>query len=125
MVLCTACLFIAATPAKHITTEKMISETSKPSLWIFHTFHKVVLGSDDNSYYVTLDFNLSTQVFGVISAHNVLYPSNELAVTKLSGAGTTVFGNGSTILVYEELALRVHTTLVTFVIPEDTYTIDY
>lgn len=109
-------LFLAFTPAKNASIKKVSSQTSQV---IVHSFHKVVTGSDDVSYYVTLDFNLSTQNFGVITAHAESNPYNELDVTLDSGSGTTLNGNGSTIDI-TNLDLSIDGTSITLFIPNET-----
>lgn len=83
----------------------------------FHRDGSDVSSSDGHSYYVTLDFNLATQLFGTITAHDVLTPSNELSVTLISGAATTHNGDGSTIDITTALSLSINGTSVTLSIP--------
>lgn len=89
-------LLFAFTSAKKTGIRK---SNAQPTPLIVHTFHKVATGSDAVSYYVTLSFNLSTQSFVAISAHeDVVNPPGELNVTLISGQATTLNGNGSTII---------------------------
>jgi len=106
-------LFLAFTPAKNVTIENANAQTLKD---IVHSFHRVNTGSNSVSYYVTLDFNLSTQLFGVITAHAESDPYNELDVTLNSGVGTTLNGNGSTIDI-TQLGLSIDGTAITITIP--------
>jgi len=109
-------LFLAFTPAKNVSIENANAQTLKD---IVHSFHKVVTGSDAVSYYVTLDFNLSTQSFGVITAHRESNPLDELDVTRNSSTGTTLNGNGSTIDI-TQLGLSIDGTSITITIPYET-----
>lgn len=114
-------LFLAFTPAKDVSIKKVSSQTSHV---IVHSFHVVTTGSDAVSYYVTLDFNLSTQSFGVITAHRESSPLDELDATLASGSGSTLGGNGSTI-VTTGVVVSIDNTSVTITIPNSTYTFDY
>ncbi|RNI39089.1 hypothetical protein EFY79_05435 [Hanamia caeni] len=110
-------LLVAFTPAKKASTEK---SNAQPAPLIVHTFHKVETGSDAKSYYVTLAFNLSTQSFAAISAHeNIVNPPGELNVTLTSGQATTLNGNGSTIDITMDLHLSIDGTSITIAIPQE------
>jgi hypothetical protein len=114
-------LFLAFTPAENVSIENANAQTLKA---IVHSFHVVTTGSDQVSYYVTLDFNLSTQLFGVITAHAESDPYNELDCTLDTGSGTTLGGNGSTIET-TGVSISIDNTSITIDIPDDTYTFDY
>jgi hypothetical protein len=121
LLLCTACLFLAFT-TPNSTPANYMENTLQT--FVVHSFHYETTGSDGHTYYVTLDFNLATQQFGVITAHDVLYPNNELDATLNSGYGDTTGGNGSTI-VTTSVSITIDNTSVTISIPDNQYTFDY
>ncbi len=126
MVLCTACLFIAATPAKQTIANKKIAEISQPSNLIHHTFHRNgVAGDNGRTYNVTLDFNLSTQTFGVINAYDITIPATLLTLTVINGTGTTLNGNGSTIEITNLFLTINGTSVELFIENDDSIVFDY
>lgn len=115
-------LLVAFTPAKKAGIE---NSNAQPTPLIVHSFHVVATGSDAVSYYVTLSFNLSTQTFVAISAHeDVLNPPAELDATLISGTGSTTGGNGSTIET-TGVVVSIDNTSITIDIPDRPYTFDY
>lgn len=117
-------LLLAFTPQMTNLPNAKITVTSTHPFWVVRTFHDQRDGSDGHTYYVTLDFNLATQAFGVITAHDILTPSTELSVTRNSGSATTLNGNGSTIEVTQSLGLTIDGTSTTITIPTGTYPFD-
>lgn len=108
--------FIPPTKTNHLPKQQEKKIVKKFIVKSFHRDGSDVTSSDGHSYYVTLDFNLATQAFGVITTHDVLNPTNELDVTLISGTGTTSNGNGSTIDI-SALSLSINGTSVTLSIP--------
>lgn len=89
--------------------------------FVVHTFQVEETGSDGHTYLITADFNLATQSFGVITAHDVLYPNTELDLTLNSGTGSTSGGDGSYVQVTAALQLTIDGTSTTLTIPINPY----
>lgn len=86
-----------------------------------HTFQQEETGSDGHTYLITADFNLATQLFGVITAHDELYPNTELDVTLNAGIGSTSGGDGSYVQVTTALQLTIDGTSTTLTVPVNPY----